>query len=556
MASQGKGIQMARIAWKDLELTLSQWLVRWEAQILFDGSIDDVIFKNFWMTIATQVLSMRTHINMITGDFAPASNAASPFFESFQFDLSSLKQSFKLFGWNLCNNLRSANTVRLQLTKQNAPQRHPPKSISPLDCLPTELLFSIFSFVVDRWTTATYRLLRISRRTQPIIRHLLCRKPPDVRSYKDVDRLLRYLTIYPTCGPSVKHLRIALKNSDMSVALNSSLDLTTLMGGFSLAKLCYLCKNVRTLTFWTPFHFRCDPGQNSPNINRTFGFLALRHIQVFNDEPGFLVSLLQKYPHISKLEVLQGDGDRDWFGDFEPYDAWYPRYWYSRQSRRTTIKDALPNSPLLPSELTSILMTQYEEDANLTTIPDIIVHDLRLASHFPPLQVLELTLFCHKPDELLFPLLKKIKGSIKSLRLAGNKHSIDPLLTHSGQRSSLCYQFYALLVECRNLEFLGLTTLRLAAWDHGLTGYLTPALRTLMLDRITGTSADFGLWLSTIVSASLPLSTVRTHFLTDEEPRFPGSDQDVQRWQTIFQSHGVKFTQTYDYCFDPDDDMD
>ncbi|KAH8929365.1 hypothetical protein BT69DRAFT_1315697, partial [Atractiella rhizophila] len=127
IASQRKGIQIARIAWKDLELTLSQWLIRWEAQILFDGSFDDTIFKNFWTAIASQVLSIETHINTITGGFARASNVAPPFFESFQFDLSGLKQSFRLFGWNLCNNLRSANTVRLHLTKQNALKRQPPK---------------------------------------------------------------------------------------------------------------------------------------------------------------------------------------------------------------------------------------------------------------------------------------------------------------------------------------------------------------------------------------------------------------------------------------------
>ncbi|KAH8929363.1 hypothetical protein BT69DRAFT_227953 [Atractiella rhizophila] len=534
MASQRKGIQMARVAWNDLEQTLSRWLVQWEALILFDGSVDDTIFRNFWTTIATQVLSIETHINTITGGFARASNVASPFFEPFQFDLSSLK----LFGWNLCNHLRSSNTLRSHLIKSNAPERQPPTRVSPLDCLPTELLFLIFSFVVDRWTTANYGLLLISRRTQPIIRHLLCEKPPDVRSYEDVDRLLRYLTTYPTCGPSVKQLRIALKNRDETS--NSSPDVATLMNDFSLAKLCYLCKNVRTLTFWTPFHFRCDPGQNSPDINRAFGFLALHHIQVYNNNPGFLVALLQKYPRITTLEVLTEDGSRGWFGDLEPLDHWYPRQSWP------TLKDVLPNSPLLPSGLTSILMTEYGDDSNLTTIPDIIVHDLGLNTGFPPLQVLELALFQHKTDELLFPLLKQIKGTIKSLRLAGDRYSIDPALTTKGERSPLCYQFYALLVECRSLEFLGLTTLHLAAWDHGLNGYLTPALGTLILDRITGTSLDFGLWLSTIISASLPLSTVKTHFLT-EDPQFASSEQEIQRWKTIFQTYGVAFTQLYDW---------
>ncbi|KAH8929361.1 hypothetical protein BT69DRAFT_227672 [Atractiella rhizophila] len=414
-----------------------------------------------------------------------------------------------------------------------------PRCNSPLGSLPTELLISIFSFVVDGWTMENFNLLCIARRIQPIIGHLLCEKPPELRSYKDVDKLLRYLDLYPTYAPSVKYLSIRLKNSDTRLSPNRSIDPVARMDHLSLAKLCYLCTNIQKLTFWSPFEFPHDLGQNDPDFDM-FGFNSLCHIQLFNNQHGFLVSLLRKYIRITTLEILGREGYfRGWLGVIS-LTSILPHSEYSQSS-----KDVLPNFPLLPVGLTSILMPDSGNNRSVTTVPDILVHDLGLNSTFPPLQVLELDLADHEADKLLFPLLRRIKRSIRSLRLSGNDYSIEAALTSRGERSSHCNQFYSLLLQCENLQLLSLHYLWLAAWDHGSTGYFTPALRTLIVDQITGTSIDFALWLSTIICASVPLSTVKTHFMREESPF---TEEEAQLWKTIFHTHGVTFINAYDWC--------
>ncbi|KAH8923471.1 hypothetical protein BT69DRAFT_1281430 [Atractiella rhizophila] len=113
-------------------------------------------------------------------------------------------------------------------------------------------------------------------------------------------------------------------------------------------------------------------------------------------------------------------------------------------------------------------------------------------------------------------------------------------MTKTSLRSSHCNEFYALLLECGNLNILGLSYLGLSAWDHGSNGFFTPALHTLIIDAISGTSVDFPLWLSTLICASLPLSTLNicemAAILFARSP-----EEEVQRWKSIFQSHGVAF---------------
>ncbi|KAH8929387.1 hypothetical protein BT69DRAFT_228822 [Atractiella rhizophila] len=402
-----------------------------------------------------------------------------------------------------------------------------------MDCLPTELLTLIFSFVVNGWTAENLRLLRISRRVQPIVRHILCGESLELRSYKDVDKLLRYFELYPAYAPSVKQLSIRLKDIDIKVSPSKSIDPAARMDNLSLAKLCYLCQNIQTLTFWSPFYFRCDPSRNDPDFEKMFGFRTLRHIQVFNDKPRFLVSLLQKYPHITKLEFFGVDGFQGWIDNC--FDMQLPAYSFSAKSG----KDTLPNSPLLPIGLTSILMPAGRENhkESITTIQDVIVHDLGLNSPFPTLQVLELALLDHGIDKLLFPLLRRIKHSIKSLRLSGEELRNDQMTTNKSIRQTLCNQFYALLLECDNLQLLCLSGLHLIAWDRGSKGYFPPALRTLILDQVTGTSVNFSLWLSTIISTPPSLSNLEIHFPL--EVQF--ADEELERWDYIFQTHGVTF---------------